>query len=141
MVRDIGEKIVEKFHPHWIGYLNYYFGGIFTGVLGIILTDFWFLIPLGILIFIFGEVLRKSETYYVLESGVAKGFLFFSSHRKVVLYKNIQNIEIYQSFIERLFGIGNVGFDTSGSHEMEVEFKFVDFPYRIERLVREKMNS
>lgn len=136
-MREIGENVIEKFHPHWLGYVSYYFSGIIIVVIGAIFL--WQLIALGILVFVFGEILRKAETYYILDNSVAKGYMFFSSYRKVVLYKNIQNIEVNQSFLERIFGVGDVGFDTSGSHDMEVEFKYVARPYSIEKTVRQRM--
>lgn len=142
---DTGEQAILKLHPHWLGYLNSYFLGIAFVVGGLMGISFDYILPgigaiiLGILIFILGEVLRKAVTYYVLDSGVARGYHLFSTSRKFAEYGNIQNIEVSQSFLENIIGIGSIKFDTSGSDFIEVAFHGVRNPYNIEKTVRAKM--
>lgn len=135
---DTGEKTILKTHPHWLGYFRFYFLSLIFIVIGLIY--YLPLIILGIVILFFTEVVRRATTYYVLESGVAHGYRFLSTSRKTALYINIQNIHVSQSFIDNIFGIGNVSFDTSGSDLVEVHFEGVSNPYKIERIVREKMS-
>lgn len=143
---DTGEKAIYKYHPHWLGYLNMYFVGIVFVVAGFVAMTLEYFLPgvgavvFGVLVFILGEVSRKAVTYYILDSGVARGYHFFSTSRKFAEYGNIQNVEVSQSFLENIIGIGSIKFDTSGSDFIEVAFHGVRNPYNIEKIVREKMS-
>ncbi|MDQ3075727.1 MAG: PH domain-containing protein [bacterium] len=137
---DTGENAIYKHHPHPLLYLqNYFIGAIFI-VAGVVYTPIWPAIIIGILVIVVGELLRKAVTYYVLDSGVARGYHFFSTSRKFAEYGSIQNVEVNQSFLENILGIGSVKFDTSGSDIIEVNFHGVRNPYKIEKIVREKMS-
>lgn len=137
----IKNQIVQRSHPHPLGYFGFYFSSILLLVLGFIFPSYWQMIPLGVLLFALGEVLRRATTYYVLDSGVARGYNLFSTSRKFAEYGNVQNIEVSQSFLENILGIGSIKFDTSGSDQIEVHFEGVANPYKIEKIVREKMKS
>lgn len=136
---DYTEKVIKKFHPHPFYYLAFYIGGIFVAAAGFFFSPI--LILAGIVIFVLGEVSRQAETFYVLESGVARQHRLLSTLRKFTEFKKIQNIEVNQSFLENILGIGNIHIDTSGGDETEVNFRGVKNPYGIERLIREKTKA
>ncbi len=136
---DLNHGVIKKFHPHPISFLGFYFMGIVFVAVGAIF--YWPVIAFGLLVFLFGEVLRKAETFYLLETGVAKSYHFFSTSRKFTEYENIQNIEVGQSFLENILHIGSIKFDTSGSDKVEVSFYSVSDPYEIEHFVRQKMGT
>ncbi|MEK7569654.1 MAG: PH domain-containing protein [Patescibacteria group bacterium] len=133
------ENVIKKFHPHPLFYLGFYLGGpILSGV------GYYFFTPLawaGPLIIILGELLRRAETYYVTEDGVVHEFHFLATRRVSAEYRRIQNIEVTQSFLENLLGVGNIHFDTAGADRTEVNFRGVKNPYRIEKIVRERIAS
>ena len=131
-------QIIEKHHPHWLSFLNYYFFGVLLIAVGAVYL--WEVAVLGLLIFVFGEVIRRATTFYLLDTGVARGYNFFSTSRKFTEYENIQNVEVSQTFIENLFGVGHVRFDTSGSHSFEIDFAAINDPYSIEKKVRSRMS-
>lgn len=133
----ITEGVILKMHSHPIHYLGFYVIGILAFIASIF---FWW--PgtiLGVGIFMLGELVRRAETFYVLETGVARGYHLLSTSRKFVEYEKIQNVEVNQSFLENILGIGSISFDTSGSDQIEVEFVAVSNPYKVEKIVREKM--
>ncbi|MBP9715401.1 MAG: PH domain-containing protein [Candidatus Pacebacteria bacterium] len=134
---QITEGVIQQMHSHFLHYLGFYFFGILIAVLGVFF--FWQGIFLGILIFILGEIVRRAETFYVLETGVARGYHLLSTSRKFVEFEKIQNVEVNQSFLENILGIGSLEFDTSGSHDIEIRFIAVSNPYKVEKIVREKM--
>lgn len=134
---DSEESIIKKLHPHPIGYLVFYLTGIIIFILGFFI--FWPLLILGLLTFALGEVSRQAETFYVLETGVAREYKLLSTSRTFAEYGKIQNIEINQSFLENMFGIGTIHLDTAGTDKMEVSFRGVLDPHGIERIIREKM--
>ena len=96
---------------------------------------FW----VGILIIIVGEITRRAETYYITDLGVSREYRFLSTSRQFAEYRRIQNVEVSQSLIENIFGIGNIHFDTAGMDKTEVNFGGVTHPYSIDKIVRGKM--
>lgn len=140
------EQSIKKIHPHFLGFLIFYFFGFIFGVAGVILSLFIIklgiaVILIGVFIVVLGETSRRAETFYLLDNGVAREFKLLSTSRKFAEYHNIQNIEVNQSFIENIFGLGSIKFDTSGSDLIEVSFHGVKDPYGIEKIVREKMKN
>ncbi|HEV7424171.1 MAG TPA: PH domain-containing protein [Candidatus Paceibacterota bacterium] len=139
---DDPENIIKQFHPHPVQFFSFYFDGILLAVFG-----FFFSLPfslifilIGSLVCVFAEVSRRAETFYVLESGIERGYRMLSTSRKFIEYSKIQDIEVDQSFVENMFGIGTLKFDTAGSDEIELSFKGAKDPYGIEKIIREKMS-
>lgn len=135
----ITEGVVFKAHPHWLQSLRFYFIGLVAVLGGIFFPRFWFAIPVGVLIIAIGELVRFAETFYVLESGVAWQYRLLSTSRKFAEYEKLQNLEVNQSFLENIVGVGSIKFDTAGVDKIEVSFHLVKNPYQIEKIVRSKM--
>lgn len=133
------EHVLKSFHPHWLTFFVFYFMGSIFLCLG--LLYFRPLIWVGLLIAALGEVSRLSETFYILDTGVAREYRLFSTSRKFAEYEKMQNLEVTQSVIENMFGIGTVMFDTAGGDYMEIRFYGTKNPYEIEKIVREKMSA
>ena len=136
---DTNETVIRKFHPHPFYFLGFYLGGIFVTILGFFFSPI--LIIAGILVFALGEVSRRAETLFILESGGAREYRLLSTSRKFTEFNSIQNIEVHQSFLENILGIGNVHIDTSGSDKAEINFHGIKNPYDIEHIIREKMKT
>lgn len=134
---DASETIIREFHPHPLYHLPFYGGGIFIAVLSFFV--WWPLVAVGLLVFVLGEVSRRAETFYILESGVAREYKMLSTSRKFLEYDKIQNIEVNQSFLENMLGIGNVHMDTSGGDNTELNFKGIHDAHGVESIIREKM--
>ena len=131
------EGILKKMHPHPLLFLGFYLGGTGLAVAGFFV--FQPLISIGILIVVLGELVRRAETFYVTLDGVTQEYKFLSTSRKSAEYRRIQNIEVRQSIIENIFGIGNIHFDTAGSDQAEVNFHGISDPHKIEKIVRENI--
>lgn len=132
--------VIKKFHPHPLTFLSFYFGGIFFIAVGSF-TMLKIIIPVGILILVAGELSRRAETFYLLEKGVERGYKLFSTSVEFVEYEKIQEVEVYQSLLERIFGIGTLKFDTSGTDKVEMYFYGTPDPYGVEKLIRAKMTG
>lgn len=131
------DNIIKTTHSHPLSFLRFYISGIFVLLLG-----FWsaeIFVPLGLIILIFSEIIRRSETFYIMDSGVGREYKFLTTSRKFIGYDKIQNIEVEQSIIDNIFGVGTVKFDTAGMDGVELHFGGVEKPHKIEELVREKM--
>lgn len=137
---DSNETIIKKFHPHPFYFIDFYFGGFAFIVASFFIPSFfWILFMIGIFVFVLAEIARRAETFFVLESGVGREYRLLSTSREFASYDKIQNVEVGQSFIDNIFGIGNVHFDTAGGNKTEVNFHGIKNPYNIESIVREKI--
>jgi uncharacterized membrane protein YdbT with pleckstrin-like domain len=136
---DGHETIIKKVHPHPFSCLGYYFLGIIFVVGGLVFYPLAIII--GLLLFGFTEIKRRAETFYILDSGVAREYRLLSTSRKFAEYEKIQNVEVSQSLAETMFGIGSIHLDTAGTDTREVSFRGARDPYGIERIIREKMKS
>jgi len=134
---DNSETIIKKTHPHPFYFFIFYFSGIVFVICSFFFS--WILFAIGILVFILGEVTRRAETFYILESGVGREYRLLSTSREFASYNKIQNMKVSQSFLDNILGIGNVHFDTAGADSTEVNFHGIKNPYEIERMVREKI--
>lgn len=137
---------IEKQHPHPIAFFGFYFGGIFFFIAGFFLADLigplgWISTGIGALVFFIGEISRRAETFYILEAGVERGYQLLSTDREFIDYAKIQDLDVDQSLFERMFGVGDVNFDTAGTSKVEMRFYAVRDPYRLERIIREKMGQ
>lgn len=124
-------------HPHPIVFLEFYFSGLVLALIGafVLKPIVW----LGIFVIVLGEVSRLAESFRVLETGIVREYRLLSTNREFAEFEKIQNLEVRQSFIERLFGVGDINFDTAGSDKTEINFKGVKDPYFIEKIIRERM--
>ncbi len=140
------EQPIQKMHPHFLAFVGYYFFGAIFTLVGII-TIFYVLILgtivflIGVFVLLIGETSRRAETFYVWENGVEREYKMFSSSHKFVEYRNIQNMEVNQSFLQNIFNVGNIKFDTAGSDLIEVSFNGVENPHETERIIQEKMQK
>lgn len=134
---DNREQVIKKFHPDPMYFLNLYFFGIIFVIVSFFF--FWYLSAIGFLIIVLAEVARRAETFFILDNGVAREYRLFSTSREFCEYEKIQNLKVDQSFIDNIFGIGDVHVDTAGSDEIEVNFHGIKNPYEIEKIIREKM--
>lgn len=143
---DIREPIIKKLNPHPFYHLAFYASGIVFLVIAFFVV--WhsflaglFLVLVGALVFILAEISRRAETFYVLESGIAREYKFLHTSREFAEYSKIQNMKVRQSFIENMLGIGNIHADTAGGEKSEVNFHGIVDPYGIEHIIREKMKN
>lgn len=131
------ENIIKKLHPHPLRFFGFYFGGFALAIISFYVSEpmFW----IGILVVVVGEITRRAETFYITDLGVSREYRFLSTSRQFAEYRRIQNIEVHQSILENIFGIGNIHFDTAGGNDTEIDFHGVKHPYNIDRIVRGKM--
>lgn len=129
--------MIKKFHPHPFLFLGFYFGGFALMAVSLYVSKpmAW----VGLAIIVLGEVTRRAETFYVTDLGVSREYKLFATSRQFAEYRRIQNVDVHQSFLERVFGIGHIHFDTSGADRIEIEFRGVPYPYSIDKIVRGKM--
>ena len=87
---DINEQIIKKVHPHPFNFLGLYFSGIVFIVISFFFS--WILFVMGFFILILIEIVRRAETFYILEDGVAREYKLLSTSKEFCEYEKIQNM-------------------------------------------------
>lgn len=128
------DGIIKVLHPHWFYYIDLYFFSLIALAVGIFF--FWQFIIFAVIFFFGVEIFRKAHKYYLLDTGISREYKLFRTSRKYAEYAKIQNIEVKQTFIQNILGIGTILFDTPGSDLYEIHFDAVSNPYEIEKTVR-----
>lgn len=59
----------------------------------------------------------------------------FSKETSDVLHVDIKNIQIRQSFIDRLWGVGSIALSSSAEHEDEIEINNVPHPEKVREII------
>lgn len=111
-----GEKIELQTHPSpW----NYFWAYIFTfGMFS------W--VP---------EIIRRSTNYYITNKRIIYEYTFMSRKITSINYSNIRDIHLRQSFTQRIFNIGDIYIDTSGSSGTEMIIKGIKNPRDFKRKI------
>ena len=61
-------------------------------------------------------------------------------HTSEVLHDHVRNIEIRQSFLQRITNVGYLGISSSGQDDIEIEVKDLPKPYELKALIDEYRN-
>ena len=95
------------------------------------------LVPLvvGLVILVIWWLNAKSQQLTVTDKRtiVRRGIL--SKHTNEVLHRDIRNVQVMQTFSQRLFGVGDIGISSAGQSDIEIAFRGLATPYRVRDLV------
>ncbi len=58
-------------------------------------------------------------------------------HTSEVLHDHVRNVEIKQSFLQRLLNVGYIGISSSGQDDIEIEVRDIPRPYAVKALIDE----
>ena len=98
------------------------------------------LIPFGIgIVVLLVRWLRCLATSLVITDSrvtLRKGLL--SKATNDVLIADIRNVQVSQSFLQRIFGVGAVAVSTSGQGDMEIEVHGMPAPDRIKAIINDR---
>lgn len=83
----------------------------------------------------FIELIRRSHNYYLTNKRIIYDYTFMSRKITSINYNNVRNIDLKQSFIQRIFNIGNLYIDTSGSSGTEMIIKGIKDPREFKRKI------
>lgn len=67
------------------------------------------------------------------QSTLRKGIL--SKHTNDVFHSNVRNIQVRQSFAQRLFNVGWVGISSAGQSGLEIEVNGIPFPDKVKQII------
>ena len=93
---------------------------------------------LAFVAYLTGELKRFTRRYMVLEHRVARREGILSKRIQYMPYNKVERVEIRQSILARLFGIGNLIVDTG---EDSLVFQAVRNPAKVERIVAKQLRE
>ena len=76
-----------------------------------------------------GTTLTVTNEQTTLRKGV------FSKHTNDVYHENVRNIQVRQSFLQRIFNVGWIGISSAGQSGLEIEVSGVAGPHQIKELI------
>lgn len=131
---------------HWSTQLPGYIGLGLTLLLAVVAWVFsaafgLLIAAVAILGFSMLEIVRRAERLALYDDGIAKEFKLLSTRRTFAEYESVQDLELTQTFFERLLGVGTLHVNTSGSHGQEIVFRGIDRPHDVEHAIRAKMQA
>ena len=120
------EKKLWEGHPSGLYYIGHWFFGIlFLPVFG-----------LGLLFIIYAILDQKTRVYTHTTRKVISKVGIISRKTHEVAIRDIRSINMNQSILERIFGLGSVQIGSAGTGGVEVEFKGVTKPAMVRDGVR-----
>jgi len=121
------EKVLYESHPSMFRNHPIYFSLcciLSIVIVGLIMLLIWWLQTLATTLIITGEktILRKG---------------ILSKYTNEVFHENVRNVQVRQSFLQRVFNVGYVGISSAGQAGMEIEVNGIPDPDEVKRLISE----
>ena len=77
----------------------------------------------------------KADTLTVSNKRTIQRKGLFSKRTSEVLHRDVRNIEINQTFFQRMCGVGSIGIASSGQAGVEIRFRGVEDPDGVKALI------
>ena len=93
------------------------------------------LVGIGLIIFLIWWIRTKGTELTVTNerASLRKGIL--SKFTNDVYLTDVRNVQIYQSFWQRVFGVGSVSISSAGNDGIEIEVKGIPNPDKIKEII------
>jgi uncharacterized membrane protein YdbT with pleckstrin-like domain len=131
-----GEALLWRGRPSWRAMMSFWFSvgvlAIVVLVLGIVIDQAQWGALIAAVIAVFGLVkgwLERVATLYTITDRriiIRKGIL--SRHERAAHIDRVQNVNLTQSFFDRLFQVGTLDFDTAGTEDSDFKFTGISDP-------------
>jgi uncharacterized membrane protein YdbT with pleckstrin-like domain len=147
-----GEEIVWSGRPSWRSMLAFYIKWLLVALaIGIAaqLVDsltsvdahvwwFWLVAVVLLLVTLVAGWLKRLDTQYTVTTqriNIRHGIFSRADH--ATSYERLQNVNTYQSMLERMLRVGLVDFDTAAGDDFDFKFTGVEHPARLARQIAE----
>ncbi len=134
------EKLVFSTHPSRLTQPFFYAAAIVV-LLFFLLTRLWLALPVALAILGYGELKLMSRAYHFTNQQIIQETGLFSKDWIHVPYGRITDLRVKKSFVERLFDLGTIGIDTSGTGDFEESIDGVRDPERIESFIHSRISE
>jgi uncharacterized membrane protein YdbT with pleckstrin-like domain len=131
-----GESLLWRGRPSWRAMMSFWFSvlllAIVVFVLGLVIGQGTWSGLVAAVILVFGLVkgwLERVATLYTITDRriiIRKGIL--SRHERAAHIDRVQNVNLTQSFFDRIFGVGTLDFDTAGTEDSDFKFSGIADP-------------
>lgn len=136
-----GERILYHGHPSWMSYSKALFLAVLLAVSGALAAPFGlryaalgFLCSSSVVLCV--GIARFSRDYFVTEDRVEVMWGMIGRSSKEVRIRDIRSIDVRESWVTGLLGLGSVDFSSSANAGIEVAFDHVRKAHHIKELVR-----
>jgi uncharacterized membrane protein YdbT with pleckstrin-like domain len=147
-----GEHIVWSGRPSWrsmlASYIKWGVLALVPGVGGQILDSvtsadipvwwLWLITVVLLLLVLLAGWIQRIDTHYAVTNqriNIRTGIFSRADHS--TSYERLQNVKTYQSFLERMLGVGLVDFDTAAGDDFDFKFTGIDDPAGLAKQVAE----
>jgi hypothetical protein len=136
-----GERILYHGHPSWLSYSKALFLAVLLAVSGALAAPFGLrYVALGFLcsssVVLCVGIARFSRDYFVTEDRVEVMWGMIGRSSKEVRIRDIRSIDVRESWVTGLLGLGSMDFSSSANAGIEVAFDHVRKAHQIKELVR-----
>jgi|SRR5690349_2316212 uncharacterized membrane protein YdbT with pleckstrin-like domain len=131
-----GEALVWRGRPSWRAMMSFWFSvgllAIVVFVLGLVIGQGTWSGLLAAVILVVGLIkgwLERVATLYTITDRriiIRKGIL--SRNERAAHIDRVQNVNLTQSFFDRLFQVGTLDFDTAGTEDSDFKFRGIANP-------------
>ena len=136
-----GERILYHGHPSWLSYSKGLFLAVLLAVSGALAVPFGlhyaalgFLLSSSAVLCV--GIARYSRDYFVTEDRVEVMWGMIGRSSKEVRIRDIRSIDVRESWVTGMLGLGSVDFSSSANAGIEVAFDHVRKAHGIKELVR-----
>jgi uncharacterized membrane protein YdbT with pleckstrin-like domain len=96
---------------------------------------------LGLLLLIWWWVRHKCTTLIVSNERTTLRKGIFAKITTEVWHQDVRNVQLEQSFLQRLCGVGSIGISSSGQSGFEISVDGIPSPGRVKQLIDEHRRS
>jgi uncharacterized membrane protein YdbT with pleckstrin-like domain len=131
-----GEALLWRGRPSWRAMMSFWFSvlllAIVVFVLGLVIGQGTWSGLVAAVILVIGLIkgwMERVATLYTITDRriiIRKGIL--SRHERAAHIDRVQNVNLTQSFFDRIFGVGTLDFDTAGTEDSDFKFSGIADP-------------
>src|SRR3954449_10182135 len=144
------EHVLYEGRPSWRALMSFYATGLVTAVVAVVViavligevaigSGVGVVLVVGTLVI--GYLRRLFTRYLITDQRLRISRGFIRRHVQEARLDRVQNVNYDQGFIDRLFGVGTVDFDTAGSDDADFKFAWVAGPEDVVRAVHTAMDD
>lgn len=93
------------------------------------------LVVIGIPLLLIWWLRCKAERITVTNLKTTQRKGLFSKHTTEIWHRDVRNVQVHQSFFQRIFGVGTIAVSSAGQGGLEIDFAGVPGPERVKKLI------
>jgi len=128
--QDEGEKTIWKGKPHRNSLYPAYAVGILLLTVGV-----------GIFLIAFAYLNRENTEYLVTNEGIYKKTGIIGRRVKKINFDKVQDTSYNQGYFGRMFEYGNVDISTAGGSQVEMRFRSVPEPRKVQEIIGKRIHG